>query len=468
MNVKTRFAPSPTGFLHIGGVRTALFSWLFARHHGGRFVLRIEDTDRERSTEQSIEAIFAGLQWVGIDFDDGPFRQTERFARYAEVAETMLRDGTAYRCYCSREELEAMRAAQVAHGENPRYDGRCRSRREPVKGVSPVVRLRSPTEGFVTVHDMVRGDVEFNNADLDDLILVRSDGVPTFHFGVVIDDADMGITHVIRGDDHLTNTPRQINLLKALGMSLPRYAHLPMILGPDGSRLSKRHGAMNVLEYRDQGFLPEALLNYLVRLGWAHGDQELFSREEMIRLFDLSAVNNAPSRFNTEKLSWLNQQYIQAGDREHLARRLAEHMQRTGVGTENGPPLVKVVDAYRDRAVTLDEMARSSWYAFQDFEAIDEKAARQHLKPSTAAPMASLLQRLAGLPKWEKGALHEALAGVASDFGLGFGKIGQPVRVAITSGTVSPPVDVTLELVGRERSLARITKALEYIAGASA
>jgi len=468
MNVKTRFAPSPTGFLHIGGVRTALFSWLYARHHGGRFVLRIEDTDRERSTEQSIGAIFAGLQWVGIDFDEGPFRQTERFARYAEVAETMLRDGSAYRCYCSREELDAMRAAQVARGENPRYDGRCRSRREPVPGVSPVIRLRSPTEGGVTVHDMVRGDVEFSNADLDDLILVRSDGVPTFHFGVVIDDADMGITHVIRGDDHLTNTPRQINILKALSMSLPRYAHLPMILGPDGARLSKRHGAMNGLEYRDQGFLPEALLNYLVRLGWAHGAQELFSREEMISLFDLSAVNNAPSRFNFEKLSWLNQQYIQAGDSEQLARRLAEHMRRTGVETANGPPLVKVVDAYRDRAVTLDEMARASWYAFQDFEAIDEKAARQHLKPATAAPMAALLQRLSGLHTWEKSALHDALAGVASDFGLGFGKIGQPGRVAITAGTVSPPVDVTLELVGRERSLMRIARALEYIAGTGA
>ncbi|MCC7258694.1 MAG: glutamate--tRNA ligase [Gammaproteobacteria bacterium] len=464
MTVKTRFAPSPTGYLHIGGVRTALFSWLYARHHGGRFVLRIEDTDRERSTEESIEAILTGMAWVGLDWDEGPVRQTERFARYAEVAESMLRAGTAYRCYCSREELDAMRAAQVARGENPRYDGRCRERRAPVPGVSPVLRLRSPGTGSVVVRDLVHGDVPFDNAGLDDLILVRSDGVPTFHFGVVVDDADMGITHVIRGDDHLTNTPRQIHILQALGMPVPVYAHLPMILGPDGARLSKRHGAVNVLEYREQGYLPEALLNYLVRLGWAHGDQELFTREEMIRLFDIADVNAAAARFNPEKLAWLNQQYIQRGDREQLAGQFAAHLARRAIAVQGGPPLAAVVDAYRERAVTLDDLAQASRYLFVEPVPLDEKAARQHLKPAIAPALERLRERFAALGGWQRQDLHEAVATVAADCGLGFGKLGQPLRVAITGGTVSPPIDVTLELVGRERTAARLAQALAHIA----
>jgi glutamyl-tRNA synthetase len=463
MLVKTRFAPSPTGYLHIGGVRTALFSWLFARHHGGRFVLRIEDTDRERSTEASIEAILVGMAWLGLDHDEGPFRQTGRLARYAEVAEAMLAAGTAYRCYCSREELEAMRAAQVARGENPRYDGRCRDRTTMVPGVSPVIRFRNPEEGTVTVHDLVRGDVSFENAELDDLILVRSDGVPTFHFGVVVDDADMGITHVIRGDDHLTNTPRQINLIRALGLPVPAYAHLPMILGADGSRLSKRHGAVNVLEYRDQGYLPEALLNYLVRLGWAHGDKEVFSREEMVRLFELTAVNSAPSRFDPAKLAWLNQQHIMASDSERLAVALGAHMERRGVDPRGGPPLARVVDAYRERATTLEDMVQASWYAFNDLGAIDEKAARQHLKPSIAPALAAVRARLEASGDWSRERIHDALTEVAAELGVGFGKIGQPVRVAVTGGTVSPPIDVTLELIGRERTLARLAQALQHI-----
>ena len=467
MTVKTRFAPSPTGYLHIGGVRTALFSWLYARHHGGRFVLRIEDTDRERSTEESIQAILDGIDWVGIDYDEGPIRQTERMDRYAAVAESMLSSGAAYRCYCSREELDAMRAAQVARGENPRYDGRCRDRQAPAPGVRPVIRLRNPTAGSVTVHDLVRGDVTFSNADLDDLILVRSDGVPTFHFGVVVDDADMAISHVIRGDDHLTNTPRQINILRALDMPVPVYAHLPMILGPDGARLSKRHGAVNVLEYRDQGYLPEALLNYLVRLGWAHGDQELFSREEMISLFDIAAVNAAASRFDPGKLAWINQQYIQAGDRQRLASSLEQHMCRRGVDAGGGPELEKVVDAYRERAVTLEDMVQASWYAFHDFDDFDEKAARQHLKPAVVAPLSLARDRLAALDVWQREAIHDVIAGVATESGLGFGKIGQPLRVAVTGGTVSPPIDVTLDLVGRDRSLARIGRALAQISSAS-
>jgi glutamyl-tRNA synthetase len=463
MMVKTRFAPSPTGFLHIGGVRTALFSWLYARHHGGKFVLRIEDTDRERSTEESIGAILEGLEWIGLDYDEGPIRQTDRFDRYAAVAESMLREGTAYRCFCSKEDLDARRAAQVARGENPRYDGRCRNRTARVPGVRPIIRLRNPDEGSVTVHDLVRGDVTFDNADLDDLILVRADGVPTFHFGVVVDDADMGITHVIRGDDHLTNTPRHINIQRALGVQVPEYAHLPMILGADGGRLSKRHGAVNVLEYRDQGFLPQALLNYLVRLGWAHGDQEIFSREEMIRLFDVAAVNEAAARFDPDKLRWLNQQYIIAGERSVLAEELRGHMQRRGLDWRRGPALDAVVDAYRERAVTLEDMVLASWYAFNDFEDFDEKAARQHLKAAVGVPLAQVRAGLEALAVWRRDAIHDVMTKVATESGMSFGKIGQPVRVAVTGGTVSPPIDVTVELIGRERVLARLAKALAYI-----
>ena len=463
MIVKTRFAPSPTGFLHIGGVRTALFSWLYARHHGGRFVLRIEDTDLERSTEASIEAILVGLDWVGIDWDEGPFRQTERRARYAEVAADLLARGEAYHCYCSREELEAMRAVQTARGETPRYDGRCRSRTQPAPGVQPVIRLKNPKEGTVTVHDLVRGDVTFNNADLDDLILVRSDGMPTFHFGVVVDDADMGITHVIRGDDHLTNTPRQINILRAIGMPVPTYGHLPMILGADGARLSKRHGAVNVLEYRDRGFLPEALLNYLVRLGWAHGDQEVFTREEMIRFFDVSTVNGAPARFDPEKLNWLNQQYISHGDPASLAMHLREHLERRGVDWQAGPPLVQVVEAYRERAVTLEDMATASAFAFAAAPAMDPKAVQQHLKPAIVPALAAVRAALAALPDWTKEGIHAAVTQVATAQGIGFGKLGQPLRVAVTGGTVSPPIDVTLVLVGRERTLLRLDSALAGI-----
>lgn len=460
MTIRTRFAPSPTGFLHIGGVRTALFSWLFARHHGGQFVLRIEDTDRERSTEASIQAIIEGLDWVGIDYDEGPFRQTDRLGRYAEVAASMLAAGTAYRCYCSREELEAMRAAQVARGENPRYDGRCRDRREPVPGVEPVIRLRNPSTGTVVVHDIVRGDVSFDNAGLDDLILVRSDGVPTFHFGVVVDDADMQITHVIRGDDHLTNTPRQINILQALGMPVPRYAHLPMILGADGARLSKRHGAVNVLEYRDQGYLPQAILNYLVRLGWSHGDQEVFTGEEMIALFDLDAVNPAASRLDPAKLAWLNQHYIRTGQVEEIAAALGGYMERRGMTWRNGPALGAVVEAFRERAVTLEDMAVASAFAFGDEVALDARAAATHLRPAVGAVLAEVCARLAALPAWERQAIHAVIGEVAAGAGLGFGKLGQPLRVAVTGGTVSPPIDVTLELVGRERVLRRLQAAI--------
>ena len=460
MTVRTRFAPSPTGFLHIGGVRTALFSWLYARHHGGQFVLRIEDTDRERSTQAAVDVILEGLAWLRLDHDEGPYYQTRRFDRYAELADRLLREGKAYRCYCTREELEVRRTAQVARGDNPRYDGRCRDRTVPVPGVQPVLRFRTPDQGVTVVEDLVRGPVEFQNAELDDLILVRSDGTPTFHFGVVVDDGDMGITHVIRGDDHLNNTPRQMHMIQALGYPVPAYGHLPMILGSDGAKLSKRHGAVNVLEYRDEGFLPDAVLNYLVRLGWSHGDQEVFSREEMIRLFDISAVNASASRFDGEKLKWLNQQYLKNSTTESLVGELLRQLHRAGLDPAHGPAPAAVIEAYRERATTLRDLADSAAYLYTELPKVDEAAVRKHLTPAIGAPLALLVTRLTGLASWTRGEIHGALAAVATDSGIGFGNLGQPVRVAVTGGTVSPPIDVTLELLGRDKVIQRLSRAL--------
>ncbi|MDH4023165.1 MAG: glutamate--tRNA ligase, partial [Gammaproteobacteria bacterium] len=427
MTVKTRFAPSPTGFLHIGGVRTALFSWLYARHHGGQFVLRIEDTDRERSTQQAVDVILDGLAWVGLDHDEGPYYQSRRFDRYAEVAEQLLSAGKAYHCYCTRDELEARRIAQISRGENPRYDGRCRQRTSPVSGVQPVLRFRTPATGVTVVEDLVRGRVEFQNAELDDVILMRSDGTPTFHFGVVVDDGDMGITHVIRGDDHLNNTPRQMHMIQALGFPLPAYGHLPMILGSDGAKLSKRHGAVNVLEYRAEGFLPDAILNYLVRLGWSHGDQEVFSREEMIRLFDISAVNASASRFDDEKLRWLNQQYLKAAKPESLAGEFLRQLQLAGLDAAHGPAPAAVIEAYRERVTTLRELAGSAAYLYTDSLVIDEAAARKHLTPAIGESLALLATRLSELADWTRGTIHDEMTAVAADRGIGFGKLGQPV-----------------------------------------
>ena len=463
MTVKTRFAPSPTGFLHIGGVRTALFAWLFARHHGGRFVLRIEDTDRERSTQASIDAILQGMAWVGLDWDEGPYYQTERFDRYRELADRLLERGEAYRCYCSPEALEEMRAAQMAAGENPRYDGRCRERIEPVAGVSPVVRFRTPSAGETIIDDAVRGRVVYDNAELDDLVIMRANGIPTYHFGVVVDDADMEITHVIRGDDHLNNTARQVHIVSALGFDRPAYAHLPMILGEDGARLSKRHGAVNVLEYRDHGYLPEAVLNYLVRLGWSHGDQEVFTRDEMIELFTLEGVNASASRFSPEKLTWLNQQYILKTPAAQLVDGLAGQYRQMSVDTAGGPPLADVVAAFHERAETLQDMAERSVWVYRDFDAIDPKAVKKHLRPVVREPLAEIREGLAGLRTWVASEIQDTIQAVAERHELGFGKLGQPLRVAVTGGGVSPPIDVTMALIGRDRCLARIDKALAII-----
>ncbi len=463
MTVKTRFAPSPTGFLHIGGVRTALFCWLFARHQHGQFVLRIEDTDRERSTRESIDAILHGMEWVGLDWDEGPYYQTERFDRYGEVCQQLLRDGHAYYCYCTPAELDEMRARQVAEGENPRYDGRCRDRADAPAGIDPVVRFRTPREGEVEIDDAVRGHVVYSNGELDDLVLMRADGTPTYHFSVVVDDADTEITHVIRGDDHLNNTPRQIHIIEALGFERPAYAHLPMILGADGGRLSKRHGAVNVLDYRDQGYLPDAMLNYLVRLGWSHGDQEIFSRDEMIELFRLEEVNASASRFDPEKLTWLNQQYIMRSPAGDLVAGLAAQLEKIGADVADGPPLAAVVDAYRERAATLRELAEGSVYLFRDFHDFDAKAAKKHLRPAIRDALADVRDEFAGSLDWDDVGIQSCIRAVADRHELGFGKLGQPLRVAVTGAGVSPPIDVTVALVGRERTLARIDRALTFI-----
>ncbi len=460
MTVVTRFAPSPTGLLHVGGVRTALYSWLYARRMQGKFILRVEDTDRERSTDEAVRVILEGMQWLGLDHDEGPYYQTRRFDRYAEVIRGMLEAGTAYHCYCTKQELDAMREEQIARKEKPRYTGKCRDRKEPRPGVDPVVRFRNPLEGAVVVDDLIHGSVTFRNSELDDLIIARSDGTPTYNFCVVVDDMDMGITHVIRGDDHLNNTPRQMNMLRALGVSPPVYAHVPMILGPDGAKLSKRHGAVSVLQYAEEGFLPDALLNYLVRLGWSHGDQEVFTREEMIAAFDIHDVNKAASAFNPEKLLWLNQQHMMRAPAESLVPHLRAQLTRLGLPDADERLLVGVILSQRERCKTLKEMAANSRFFFVEEVELDPKAAAKHLAGEGARALAAARDGLAGLNDWTAPAIHRVLEALAASLGSGLGRVAQPLRVAVTGTAISPPIDQTLELLGRERTLARLQRAL--------
>jgi glutamyl-tRNA synthetase len=459
MTVRTRFAPSPTGFLHIGGLRTALFCWLYARRHSGHCVLRIEDTDLERSTPEAIQQILDGLEWAGLDPDEGPFFQTKRFGRYKDVIEELLASGNAYRCYCSKDELEQMRAQQIARGEKPRYDGRWRERTDALPGVSPVVRFKNPLTGEVVVDDVVHGPVVFQNSELDDLIIARSDGTPTYNFCVVVDDMDMQITHVIRGDDHLNNTPRQLNMLLALGHRPPVYAHLPMILGPDGAKLSKRHGAVSVLQYRDEGFLPEAVLNYLVRLGWSHGDQEIFSIEEMIRLFDIADVNKSASAFNVEKLTWLNQQHMMRVPPSRIVPLLRWHLDREGIQAADEAQLEQIVLSQRERAKTVREMAVNSVFFFRAPMAYDEKAVRKHVTGDVLALLGEASDELARLTEWSAPAIHALISGFATAKGISLGKLAQPIRLAVCGGTVSPPIDATLAILGKTEALARLTRA---------
>ncbi len=461
MSIRTRFAPSPTGYLHVGGARTALFSWLYARKHGGKFILRIEDTDLERSSQESVNAILEGMTWLGLEYDEGPFYQTHRFDRYKDVIQQLLDQGDAYYCYCSKEELEALREQQMANKEKPRYNGKCR---HGAQGEGErVIRFKNPESGEVVIDDLVKGRIVVANKELDDLIIARSDGTPTYNLTVVVDDMDMGVTHVIRGDDHVNNTPRQINILKALGAQLPVYAHVPMILGSDGARLSKRHGAVSVMQYRNDGYLPEALLNYLVRLGWSHGDQELFSIDEMIQLFELEKVNVSASTFNTEKLLWLNHQYIMNGDPAHVAHHLSWHLGECGIDPTTGPSLVELVKAQRERCKTLVDMAEQSLYFYRDFADYDEKAVKKNFKAGVDEILQHLWRSFDAVSEWQPEALHQVVLDSAEQLELNLGKVAQPLRVAVCGSGVSPAIDVTLFLLGKEKTLDRIARAIEYI-----
>lgn len=453
--VRTRFAPSPTGYLHIGGARTALYCWLYARKTQGTFILRIEDTDLERSTSESLQAILNGMEWLNLHYDEGPYYQSKRFDRYREVITQMLNAGTAYRCYCSKERLEKLREEQMSKKEKPRYDGLCRDRVDPGEG-SYVVRFKNPTEGVVEFNDLIRGKLSFANTELDDLIIARSDGTPTYNFTVVVDDWDMHITHVIRGDDHINNTPRQINILRALGATPPLYSHVPMILGSDGKRLSKRHGAVSVMQYREEGFLPEALLNYLARLGWSHGDQEIFSINELIEYFEIKDINRAAAAFNQEKLLWLNQHYMKNSDPEHVAKELAWHMQQLDIDIKQGPALVDIIKAQAERTKTLREMAERSRYFYEPVILSDEM--RAHFTAEIMPALMMTRDRLAALADWTKEAIHDVLTSTAEAQGLKLGKLAQPMRIALTGGTVSPPMDITMVLIGKNRVIERLNQ----------
>jgi glutamyl-tRNA synthetase len=462
--IRTRFAPSPTGMLHIGGVRTALFCWLYARRHGGTFVLRVEDTDRERSTEQATQVILDGMEWLGLTPDEGPFYQTKRMDRYAAVIQEMLAADKAYRCYCTKEELEAMRARQMAAKQKPRYDGTCRHRKDAPAGLPFVVRFKNPQDGLTVVDDAIHGRVAFDNAELDDLIIARSDGTPTYNFCVVVDDLDMKITHVIRGDDHLNNTPRQMNMIEALGGKVPVYAHVPMILGADGAKLSKRHGAVSVLQYREEGYLPEGLLNYLVRLGWSHGDQEVFSLDELCQLFDIKDVNKSASAFNAGKLLWINQQHIMRATPERLAKYLRPQLEALGLDASDTAKVVAVTKAQQERAKTLKEMAQNSVFFFSDIHTYDEKAAKKNLTAEAQPILLELAEKLSSLSEWSAPGIHEVIERSAASRGVGMGKVAQPLRVAVSGTTVSPPIDVTLEILGRTTTLTRVQRAIEFVA----
>ena len=461
--IRTRFAPSPTGYLHIGGARTALFSWAFARHHGGEFILRIEDTDIARSTPEAVQAILDGMDWLGLSHDEGPFYQTKHLYRYKEVIAQMLENGQAYHCYCSTEELDAMREAQRARGEKPRYDGSWRPEPgktlpTPPSGIDPVVRFRNPTEGNVAWKDLVKGTIEFANAELDDLIIARGDGTPTYNFCVVVDDWGMRITHVIRGDDHVNNTPRQINILKALGAPVPQYAHLSMILGDDGTKLSKRHGAVSVMQYFEEGYLPEAVINYLARLGWSHGDAEIFDREQFVQWFDLDHITPSAAQFNTEKLRWLNQHYIKTADDTRLADLTRPFLVRNGANPDDGPDLAAVCALIKERAATIEELADAATLFYRTLHPTPALLA-QHVTPEILPALADLATRLENIA-WERSAISAAFKETLAAHGLKMPKLAMPVRVLVTGEPQTPAIDATLELIGQKKVVSRLKAAL--------
>ena len=462
--IRTRFAPSPTGYLHIGGARTALFCWAYAKKHGGTFILRIEDTDRERSTQQSVQAILDSMAWLELDYE-GPYFQMERLDRYRAIADELVREDKAYYCYASKEELEALREAQRARGEKPRYDGRWRPEvaqrqsRMPPGGVQPVVRFRNPDHGEVSFNDLVKGPITVSNEELDDLVILRADGIPTYNFGVVVDDIDMNITHVIRGDDHVNNTPRQINIYRALGATLPQFAHVPMILGRDGERLSKRHGAVSVMQYQEEGYLPEALLNYLARLGWSHGDEEKFSREQLVEWFDLEHISKSPARFNPEKLAWLNQQYIKEADDEQLAALATPFLSANGCNVGDGPPLTRVVALLKERVNTIEELADAAVYFYRALEPSDALKG-QHYTADIRPAVADLSERLAKI-EWTRENINASIKAVIAEHKLKLPKIAMPLRVMVTGEAQSPSIDATLELIGRDQVLSRLSRQLQ-------
>ena len=468
MNVRTRFAPSPTGFLHIGGARTALFSWAFAKKHGGDFVLRIEDTDVARSTPEAVQAILDGMQWLGLEYDEGPFYQMQRMDRYKEVIQTMLNAGSAYYCYSSREELEALREQQMASKQKPRYDGKWRPEigkvlPTPPEGVAPVIRFKNPIEGVVAWDDMVKGHIEIANAELDDLIIARADGTPTYNFCVVVDDSDMGITQVIRGDDHVNNTPRQINMLKALAeidskIVVPQYAHLSMILGNDGQKLSKRHGAVSVMQYDDDGYLPEAVINYLARLGWSHGDEEVFSKQQFAEWFDLDHITPSAAQFNTEKLNWLNAHYIKQADNAYLVKDITRRLAKLGAEVNAQPALSAVIDLYKERVNTLNELASSIAYFYQK-PVMDAAAVEKHLTAEIEPVMRSLADTLKNID-WQAENIHHAIEAAVTSNAMKFPKVAMPLRVMMTGIAQSPSIDQVMSLLGKDEVLARINSAL--------
>ncbi len=462
MKVITRFAPSPTGYLHVGGARTALFSYLYARHHGGQFELRIEDTDAVRSTEASVNAIFEGMNWLGLEHDSEVKYQSKNLARYHEVIDQLLDKKQAYYCDCSKERLDKIREQQMKNGEKPRYDGKCRGLGLE-KSVDSIIRFKTPQSGEVHFKDGVRGDITVANAELDDLVIARADGMPTYNFSVVVDDADMGITHVIRGDDHINNTPRQINIYQTLGLPVPEFAHVPMILGDDGARLSKRHGAVSVMQYSEDGYLPEAVLNYLVRLGWSHGDQELFSKDEMVQLFDLSGVNKSPSAFNTTKLKWINQQYMQQADDLRLVGLVQVRLQTLGVDLPTEINLTQVVNMFKERAQTINELVDMSLFLLQPLEAYDEKAEKKAFKESAIEPLKAVMVKCEMIDDWVNADLHQLIADVVAELEVGFGKVGMPVRLALSGQAQGPANDEIMHVLGQNESITRLDLALKYL-----
>ena len=463
MAIRTRFAPSPTGYLHIGGARTALFSWACARKLGGTFILRIEDTDLERSTQESVQAILDGMSWLNLDYDEGPFYQMQRMDRYKEVIQQMLDEGTAYHCYTSAAELDAMREAQRARGEKPRYDGYWRPEQgkvlpAPPEGIKPVVRFKNPSHGVAAWDDMVKGKILFENSELDDLIIARADGTPTYNFCVVVDDLDMGITQVIRGDDHINNTPRQINILKALGVPIPQYAHVPMILGSDGERLSKRHGAVSVMQYAEDGFLPEALVNYLARLGWSHGDEEVFSMQQFVEWFDLRHISKSAAQFNPEKLRWLNQHYIKLADNKRLEGLVRKHLTNRGVQVSDVPQLEAVIALYKERTATLLELADEAEVFYIEIHPAQELL-EAHLVPEVLPALRDLAGRFTDVA-WEATVLAALIKETLAKYNLKMPKLAMPLRVILVGQTHTPSVDAVLALFPRETVLARLSRYL--------